>query len=313
MLDYDAIIIGGGPSGLTAGLYLSRAKWRTLLLEKELFGGPLNDMENIENYPGFANGVAGAQLAAEMVAQATKYGLQIKQAEVKSIELFPDYRRVTCARGEKFTTSVIIVAGGSRPKKMGVPGEDDFQEKGVFHCAFCDGSRFTGKDIAVCGGGDAGITEALYMTKLASKVVLLEAKPALTATAILQERALTNPKMEIRCGVKVEAIIGSNQVEGILLTNHGNGQKECIPVSGVLVHVGLDPNTDYLKNIIPLNSHGEITVNENMATMVPYILAAGDIRSGSPRQVVTAVGDGAMAAITAIGLLRDGNLAAESK
>ena len=202
MFDSDVVIIGGGPAGLAAGLYLSRAKRRVVLLEKETFGGPMVNYELIENYPGFSAGIAGAKLASEMVDQATKYGLQIEQAEVTGIELFSSCRSVECSTGKSYTTLAVIIAGGSRPRKLGVPGEKELQGKGMFHCAFCDGGQFTGKVVAVCGGGDAGISEALYMTKLASKVILLEFKPALTASAILQERARTNPKMEIHCGTK---------------------------------------------------------------------------------------------------------------
>ena len=173
MFDWDVVIIGGGPAGLTAGLYLSRGKRRTLLLEKETFGGPIMDYESIENYPGFADGISGAKLGSEMVNQATKYGLKLEQAEVADIELFTNGRYVRRADGAGYMTTVVIIAGGSRPKKLGVSGEEKLQGKGVFNCAFCDGGQFTDQLVAVCGGGDAGITEAIYMTKLASKVIVL--------------------------------------------------------------------------------------------------------------------------------------------
>lgn len=304
MSDYDVVIIGGGPAGLTAGLYLSRARHRTLLLEKESFGGPILNVEWIENYPGFAEGVAGAQLASEMVTQATKYGLQLQQAEVLGIETYSSSRWVKCAGGSGYTATVIIIAGGARPKKLGVPGEEALQGKGVFNCAFCEGGRFTDKVVGVCGGGDSGITEALYLTKLASKVILFEVLPSLTATAILQERALSNPKLDIRCGVKVEAICGDSQVEAIEFFEVGGGKKGTLKVDGVLVYVGLEPNTSYLRSIVPLDSQGQIIVNERMETETPYILAAGDIRNGSLRQITTAVGDGAIAAISAQRLLQ---------
>jgi len=304
MFDYEVVIIGGGPAGLTAGLYLSRAKRRTILLGKEIFEGPVVNIEWIENYPGFADGVAGAQLVSEMVTQATKYGLQLEQAEVVGIELLTDYRRIKCADGAGYTTAVVIIAGGAHPQKLGVPGEEKLQGKGIFHCALCDGGKFAEQVVAVCGGGDSGITEALYMTKLASKVIVVELMPALTASAVLQERALANPKLEIRTGVKVEAIVGENQVEGLELVDAG-GQRETLKVDGVLIHVGLEPNTDYLKGIVPLDSQGRIIVNERMETEIPYILAAGDIRGGSLNQIITAAGDGATAAISAEKLLQE--------
>jgi len=303
MFDWDVVIIGGGPAGLTAGLYLSRAKRRTLLLDKDSFGGWIKNVESVENYPGFADGVSGAELASAMVNQAVKYSLRTEIAEVTGIELFSSCRWVACAGGVGYTTNIVIISGGSRHKKLGVPGEESLQGKGVFNCAFCDGGHFADRVVAVCGGGDAGVTEALYMAKIASKVILIEAQPELTATAILQERAFAHPKLEILRGMRVGSITGDDKVEGLELED-GEGKKTEMKVEGVLVHIGLEPNTTYLDGIVPLDSQGQIIVNEKMETGVPYLFAAGDIRRGSPRQVVTAVGDGATAAISAERLLQ---------
>ena len=302
MFDWDAVIIGGGPAGLTAGLYLSRARRRTLLLDKDTAGGYLRNIELIENYPGFADGISGAQLAAQMVAQAKKFGLQIENAEVTGIEFFSGTRYVACASGQGYTTNIIIIAGGSKNKKLNVPGEAELAGKGVFECALCDGGHYVNKVVAVCGGGDAGVTEALYMSRIASKVVLIEAMPSVMATAILQERLAVNPKIEVHCGSNVMAILGENQVEAIEVAT--DKKKETLKVDGVLVHIGLEPNTAYVENI-PLNKEGQIIVNRIMESEVPYIFAAGDIRSGSPRQVVAAVRDGAIAAISAERLLQE--------
>jgi len=299
MLDYDVVIIGGGPAGLTAGLYLSRGKQRTILLEKESFGGQIKNVECIENYPGFADGVSGAHLASEMVTQAIKFGLQLEQAEVVGIELYSSSRWVGCAGGAGHMATAVVIAGGSRHKRLGVPGEEGLQGKGVINCALCEGAQFADRVVAVCGGGDTGVTEALYLTKLASRVILIEAEFSLTATAVLQERASVNPKLDIRCGAKVEAIVGDSQVEAIELLEVGSGQRRTLKVDGVLVGIGFEPNTSYLEGIVPLDSQGRILVNDRMETQVPGVFAAGDIRQDSARQVVTAVGDGATAALSA--------------
>jgi thioredoxin reductase (NADPH) len=299
VFDYDSVIVGGGPAGLTAGLYLCRGNWRTLLVDKESPGGYIKNIELIENYPGFSEGVAGARLATQMVTQATNYGLKYEQAEVSTIEIFSSSKWVGCVDGKGFTTGAIIFTGGSVPKKLGVPGEEEFKDKGVIRCAFCDGGQFAGKIIVVCGGGDSGISEALYMSKIADKVIVVEAMPQLNATAILQDRLKANPKMEVHTGTMVKEIIGSDHVEAISVERDGNDQAEIIKTDGVLVHIGLDPNTSYLEGIVPLTESGQIEVNEWMETGLPGVFAAGDIRSNSPRQVSAAVGDGAAAGIAA--------------
>ncbi len=299
MFDYDAVIIGGGPAGLTTGLYLCRGNWRTLLVDKESPGGYIKNIELIENYPGFSEGVAGAHLATQMVKQATSYGLKFDQAEVSTIEIFSSSKWVGCVDGKGFTTGSIIFTGGSVPKKLGVPGEEEFKDKGVISCAFCDGGQFARKTVVVCGGGDSGITEALYLSKIADKVIVVEAMPQLNATAILQNRLSNNPKMEVHTSTMVKEILGSDHVDGISILKDGNNQTEIIKTNGVLVHIGLDPNTSYLEGIIPLTENGQIKVNEWMETELPGIFAAGDIRSDSPRQVSAAVGDGAAAGMAA--------------
>ena len=299
MVYYDVVIIGAGPAGLTAGLYLSQAKYSTLVLDKEGFGGYIKNVELIENYPGFSEGVSGAFLASEMIKQAGNYGLQVKIAEVSGIELFSSTSFVQCEDGEGYTASVIIIAGGASHKKLGVPGENEFAGKGVFHCGLCDGGAFNDKVVAVCGGGNAGLTEALYMAKIASKVIIFESMPALSATALLQERAAANPKIEIRCGVEIEALTGRDRLESLEYKDSNSGAAATLPVDGVLVNIGLEPNTGYLRDIVSLDSQGQIIVNQNMETDVPSILAAGDIRSGSVRQISAAVGDGTIAAVTA--------------
>jgi thioredoxin reductase (NADPH) len=303
MSDWDAIIIGGGPAGLTAGLYLARARRRVVLIEKESFGGPVINYEKIENYPGFSQGIGGSQLVTEMVEQATNAGLQLESNEVVEVENFSSCRSVGCRDGKNYTAPIVIIAGGAIPKNLNVPGEEKLKGKGVFHCAFCDGGQFADKVVAVCGGGDAGIGGAIYLTQLCKQVSVIEFMPKLNASAILQERAVANPKIQIMTDTQVASIVGDDHVQGIEIVRSGGG-KEVIPVDGVLVHVGVQANTDYLQTLLALDEEGRIKVNHCMETEVPYILAVGDIRSGSPNQIVIAAGDGAVAGITAEKLLQ---------
>jgi thioredoxin reductase (NADPH) len=304
MFDYDAIIIGSGPAGLAAGIYLGRAKYRTVIIEKDMFGGQLNWINLIENYPGFVDGIAGPQLAAEMLGQVMKYGVEIEQLEVTGVESRNESRIVSCSDGRKFTCGVVIIAGGSRPRSMGIPGEDIFQGNGIIHCALCDGGQFTNGVMAVCGGGDAGLSEALYLANLPVSVLLIETMPELTAAKVLQERVREDDKIEVHCATRVTKIIGDTRVKAIELLDTVSGRTETRNIDGVLVHVGIDPNTSYLRDVLPLDTQEQIKIDDKFVTGNPHILAAGDIRSGSPRQVVTAVGDGASAAITAQRLLQ---------
>jgi thioredoxin reductase (NADPH) len=298
MSDFNVVIIGGGPAALAAGIYVCRGKYRSLLIDKDGFGGNLKNVESIENYPGFNVAIAGAKLASEMIEQAVKYGLEMEIGEVAQIELYSSARCVNLVDGRNFTADALIIASGCARKKLNVPGETDLAGKGLIECALCDGGQFEGKTVAVCGGGDTGVTEALYLTKLASKVTLYEAEPRLSASAILQERARSNRKLEVRCSVKVTAILGSERVEGIEIEDVTTHRRETVKVEGILVDVGMQPNTSFLNGSISLDGQGRVQVNKNMETSVPYIYAAGDVRSDSPGQVVTAVGDGATAAIS---------------
>ncbi|HEX2964183.1 MAG TPA: FAD-dependent oxidoreductase [Syntrophorhabdaceae bacterium] len=304
MLDFDAVIIGSGPAGLTAAIYLARARYRTLVLEKDQFGGKVMNIDLIENYPGFSEGISGPDLASEMIGQAVKAGARLETGEVSLVRADSDFFTVDCTDGSSYKSTIVIMAAGSRARKLGVPGEIRFTGKGLIHCALCDGSQFANKTLAVCGGGDAGITEALYMAKIAAKVLLIEAMPTLTGTAILRERMAENPKIELRCGCKVVEIKGDDKVQALEVMNKETGVRETLAVDGVLVYVGNEPNNDCLKNIAPLDEHGRFIVDPNLGTNISGLIVAGDIRGNSPCQVSSAVGDGATAAISAQRLLQ---------
>lgn len=295
---YDVVIIGAGPAGLTAGLYTGRARLRTLLLEKETLGGQMMNMDLVENYPGFENGIIGPELASSVMGQVSSAGIKVELAEVQGIEVGVEHRVIKTTMGD-YLTKAVIIAGGACPTKLGVPGEEQLIGKGVFYCAVCEGAPFVDKVVAVAGGGDAGITEGLYLTRIVSKVIVIETMPRLTASKVLQERARLNPKIEIRCGTKIERISGDTMVKELSLVEDQTGTRSKLEVDGLLVHVGLEPNTTYLRGIVPLNREGQIIVNERLETQIRGIFAAGDIRHGSPRQIATAVGDGATAALSA--------------
>jgi thioredoxin reductase (NADPH) len=296
--EYDVVIIGGGPAGLTAGIYAARARLKSLLLEKGATGGWIINAGVVENYPGFLDGVNGLELADAMQQQAVKFGLETLTAEVTGLDLKGEQKVLKTSEGDIIAKAVII-AGGSDRIKLGVPGEEEFTGRGVAYCAVCDGYFYRDVPVAVVGGGNAAINEALELTKFASKITLIHRRDELRATKILQERAFAEPKIEFLWNTVVEAIEGEDTVKKLRLKNVQTGEKSTLDISGIFVATGFRPNTDYLKNIVALAENGTIITNEKMETNVPGILAAGDIRANSIRQVAAAVGDGAVAAIYA--------------
>lgn len=295
---YDVIVIGGGPAGLSAGLYASRARLATLLIEKAIFGGQIANAELVENYPGFPDGVSGFELGDLMHQQATKYGLETIAAEVTGIELSERGKVVKTTEGQ-YTATAVIIAGGAGPNRLGVPGEEEFVGKGVSYCATCDGPLFRDQVVAVVGGGDSAVEEGILLTRFTSKVFLIHRRNQLRASKLLQERAFANPRMEFLWDTVVEEIYGDNLVRGVKLSNVKTGERSTLEVSGVFIYVGLHPSTDYLMELLPLDEEGRIPTDERMQTEIAGIFAAGDIRSNSPRQAITAAGDGATAALSA--------------
>jgi thioredoxin reductase (NADPH) len=296
--EYDVIIIGGGPAGLSAGIYTSRARLNSLLIEMGLVGGRITDAELVENYPGFAQGISGAELGQLMQQQAAKYGLNIAIAEVTGIELKTKKKVVKTTKGD-FNAKAVIIASGSERGKLDIPGERELTGRGVSYCATCDAPFFKKKPVAVVGGGNAAISEALHLTKFASKVIVIHRRDKLRATRIMEEKAQAEPKIEFLWDTVVTKIDGKDTVKRLSLRQVKTGEEFTLDVAGVFVAVGLKPSTDFLKGVLPLDKAGYIITNDRMETKMPGIFAAGDIRQHSPRQAITAAGDGATAAIFA--------------
>jgi thioredoxin reductase (NADPH) len=296
--NYNIIIIGGGPAGLSAGIYTARARLSSLLLEKEIIGGQVLNAELIENYPGFDAGISGYDLTQQMHQQATRFGLETLTAEATGIEVHESQKIVKTNEGD-FTAGVIIIAGGSKRQKLNVPGEEEFAGKGVSYCATCDAAFFREQPVAVVGGGNAAITEALHLARFATKVTVIHRRNQLRATRILEETARSEPNIEFLWDTTVEGIEGESTVKKLRLNQVKTGEKSALEVAGVFIAIGFKPDTGYLKGILPLDDGGQIITNENMETEIPGIFAAGDIRHNSGRQAITAAGDGATAAIYA--------------
>ncbi len=296
---YDIIIIGGGPAGLTAGLYAARARMNVLLLEQMGFGGQLLTYEKVDNYPGFPEGIGAFGLAELISAQALRFGLQVRNAEVLALDLSDKTKSIILADGVLRAKAVIIATGAS-PNKLGVKGESELTGRGVSYCAVCDAPFYRDQEVAVVGGGDTAVEEAVYLTKFASRVHVIHRRDRLRATPIIQEKAFQNGKISfILCSVVTEIQGGPEGVAGLQLRDLRDSRTSTLPVSGVFMFVGIQPNVRAMPPEIERNAAGFILTDKEMATNVPGVFAAGDIRVKELRQIVTAVGDGATAAFNA--------------
>jgi len=295
---YHVVIIGGGPAGLTAGLYCARSRFNTLLIEKGVIGGQITNAHRVENYPGFPQGISGMELGQLIHEQAASYGLETLPAEVTKVVPGQRSNLVSTSEGD-FVAEAIIIASGSQYRKLGVPGEEKFVGKGVSYCATCDGPLFKGKTVAVVGGGDTAVNDALYLSKFASSVKVIHRRGQLRASKIHQERAMAEPRIEFVWDAVVTQIEGVGVVRQLLLKNTKNDRISALEVAGVFVAVGSQPNSTEWRGLLPLDEEGYIITNELMETRIPGIFAAGDVRHNSGRQAITAAGDGATAAISA--------------
>ncbi len=296
---YDVIVVGGGPAGLTAGLYLARARMDVVLIEKQLTGGAPALTEKIENYPGFPEPISGFELVDRMRRQAEGFGLAIVPFNpLEGLRDEGDVKVLQTAEGE-MKAHAVVLAVGMHPATLGVPGEEEFHGKGVSYCATCDGAFFKDAVVAVVGGGNAAVEEALFLTRFASKVIIVHRRDRLRAGGVLEERALSHPKMDFKWKKTVKEIRGDQKVTGLLLADVEGGGEEELAVDGVFMYVGNVPNTGEIKGIIDLDDKGFILTDESLQTNVKGIFAAGDVRSGAVWQVAAAVGEGVRAALRA--------------
>lgn len=290
---YDVVIIGGGPAGMTAGIYSARAGYKTLILETGAPGGQASTTEIIENYPGFPGGVSGPELMMKFYEQAVNLGVEMIFQNVTGIEAEGSLKKVF-ADENVYETRSIIIASGARPKILGVNGEGKFRGKGVSYCATCDGFFFKDKEVAVVGGGDTAVEEALYLSKICNKVTIIHRRDQLRATKIVQDRAMKNEKISFIWDSVVDEIIGDEKVSEVSLHNVKTQEKQALKVDGVFVFVGYIPNTDYLPAALKVNDRGYVLTDEYLQTNIPGVFAVGDVRQKNLRQVATAVGDGAL-------------------
>jgi len=296
---YDVIIVGGGPSGMTSAIYASRARLKTVLIEKAGCGGQIAITDHLENYPGFEEGINGFELAVKMQTQATNFGTEFVYGEVISLQLNDKIKKVVLSDNKEYLAKTIIISSGANFRKLGVKGEQEFIGKGVSYCATCDGPFFRNKEIAVVGGGDSALQEALYLTKFATKVNLIHRRNEFRAAKILQEKVFAEPKINIIFDSVIEEISGKDMLEQVTLKNVKTNATSQLTVNGVFVFVGWTPNTSFLNNQIKLNEQGYIVTDDKMNTSLEGVFACGDVREKILRQVVTATGDGAIAAISA--------------
>lgn len=295
---YDVIIAGAGPAGMTAAVYASRANLDTLMLERGVPGGQMADTEDIENYPGFEN-ILGADLSNKMFEHAKKFGAEYAYGEIKEVIDHSDYKLVL-AGDKQYKTKAFIITTGAQYTKLGIKGEDELTGRGVSYCAVCDGAFFKDRELIVIGGGDSAVEEGIYLTRFAKKVTIVHRRDELRAQKIIQERAFANEKIEFIWDTIAESINGPDgKVSSVSLRNVKTDEQYDHPIDGVFVYIGLDPLSEPFKSLGIVDEEGYIPSNENMETSIPGIFAAGDIRVKELRQIVTATGDGSIAAESA--------------
>lgn len=295
---YDSIVVGGGPAGLTAALYMAREGIDVLVIEKSGLGGQIGKTQVLDNFPGFDEGIPGAEFADRLVRQAERFGVEILQSqEVVYIHLEGPYWCVNTVDGSEYGTKALLLSTGARYRKLGVPGEDDLVGSNIHFCATCDGAFYKDKKVLVIGGGNSGFEEGLFLTRFASQVDIVEYKPEVKASQILQEKVAEKENMHVITNHAVKEFIGENRLESILVEDRATNEIEEWAYDGVFVYIGLSPNSDLVKEIVETDEYGFMTTNMNLMTSQPGIFAAGDVRAGSTKQAASAAGEGATAAL----------------
>lgn len=295
---YDSIVIGGGPSGLTAALYMAREGLDVLVIEKAGLGGQVGITQTLDNFPGFHEGVSGSEFADRLVMQARRFGVEIMQAqEVSSLQQNGDYWEVNTADGQCFCTKAVLLASGARYRRLGIPGEQELLGINVHFCATCDGAFYKGKKVLVIGGGNSGFEEGLFLTKFASQVDILEFKPEVKASQILQEKVAEQSNMSVTVNHAVKEFRGKNRLESVLVEDRTSGELEEWKYDGVFVFIGLTPNSGLVKDLSEVDRYGFVVTDKTLMTGKPGLFAVGDVRAGSTKQAASATGEGATAAL----------------
>lgn len=294
MKEYDLVVIGAGPGGMTAAMYGARANLKVAMIDRGVYGGQMNNTAEVENYPGFPS-IMGPDLGEKMYKSATEQGVEFVYGDVQKIEL-DGQKRIVNMDPEDITAKAVIIATGSTNRKLGIPGEEEYSGRGVSYCAVCDGAFFKDENVAVVGGGDSAISEGLYLANLAKDVDVIHRRDQLRAERVLQTRAFKNPKMEFTWdSVPVEIVGDENKVTGVKVHNKKTDEDKVIDASGVFIYIGNVPNSEPFKELKITDDQGWIITNDQMETTVPGIYAVGDVRQKKLRQIVTAVGEGGIA------------------
>lgn len=306
MQEYDVLIVGGGPAGLTAGMYTGRATLKTAIFEKFIPGGQLNNTHRIENYPGYES-ISGAELAEKMAAHARTHGAEMRQEWVQEVSLSEDgHHKIVKTDKDTYKTKVVILGPGGENRKLNVPGEQEFNGRGVSYCAICDGAFFKGETIAVVGGGDAAVEEGIFLTKFGKKVVIIHRRDELRAKVSLQEEAFANEKIEFIWDSVVEEVTGEEKLTTLKLKNVKTGEKTDFSAGAMFVFIGFVPNSGMVKIEVDKNEEGYILANARMESSVPGVYAVGDIKPNICKQVSVSVGEGTIAAVDAERYINEG-------